>query len=170
LQQIQNTATTQRRDTQQRDGDRRRSQVGAGAPMQPSPALVRHGSKQQKIPVILTPGGGPSAGPATPLSAAAQVNVAIGTPVRRASQQHPYANFAAAGYEYPRHEADESYVGQEAYGRTSGMVPSVGPPVPSPNRARAADIGVLNGQGIPGDEDGEHHKHSFWKIITCRSC
>jgi casein kinase 1 len=169
LQQIQNTATTQRKDAQ-RDADRRRSQAGAGNPVPPSPALVRHGSKQQRIPVVLVPGGGNSPGPVTPLSAAAQVNIAVGTPTRRTSQQHPYANLAAGGYDYPRQEGDESYVGQEAYGRASGMVSSVGPPVVTAGRARATDIGILNGQGIPGDGDGEHHKPTLWKILTCRSC
>lgn len=164
LQQIQNTGGgTPRKDTKE---ERRRSQ--AGAPVPPSPALVRHGSKQLNIPAALTPGG-PS-GQVTPLSAAAQVNVPVNQ--RGASQQHPYANLAAGGYEY-RPEGDDSYVGQEAYGRTSAMVSSVGAAAPaiSQVRARAGDIGVANEGAPDGLADSERRGgFSFFKFMTCRNC
>lgn len=164
LQQIQNTGGgTPRKDTK----DERRA---PGAPVPPSPALVRHGSKQQKVPAALTPGGVNTSGQVTPLSAAAQVNVPVN---QRTNQQHPYANLAAGGYEY-RPDGDDSYVGQEAYGRTSAMVSSVGaaPPAVSQVRARAGDIGVANEEGLeglPGDSEPQNG-FSFFKLITCRNC
>jgi casein kinase 1 len=165
LHQIQNTGTgTPRKDTQERV----RSPGGPGTPVPPSPALVRHGSKQLKIPAALTPGGGNASGPVTPMSAAAQVGVPVNTPQRRLSQQHPYANLAAGGYDYNRPDGNDSYVGQEAYGRTSAMVSSVGaaPPALSQVRARADDIGVVHDD----PEDPEPHGFSIWRLLTCRRC
>jgi casein kinase 1 len=159
-----------RRDAERhRDPDRRRaSQQGAIIP--PSPALVRHGSKQRKIPAALVPGTGASPGHLTPLSAAAHVNVPVGTPQHRASvlnTQHPYAN--VPGYDYGR-DLVEDYNGPQ-YGRASPMVSSVGaaPPAISNVRARAGDVGVSNGGGYQGQEDDrERPKNSLIKILTCR--
>jgi len=145
-------------DRQHRDSERRRvSQAGPGGVIPPSPALVRRGSKQRKIPTALTPGNGNTPGQVTPMSAAAQVNVPVTTPMPSRSGQgggHPYAN-APGTYEY------ESYRGPQ-YGRASPMVPSVGaaPPVVSQIRTRGGDD--FHGQG------GEAPQSSFWKILTCR--
>ncbi|TFY54622.1 hypothetical protein EVG20_g9631, partial [Dentipellis fragilis] len=49
-----------RRDLQHRESDRRRASQVGGLPS-PSPALVRRGSKMQKVPAALTPGGGQTA-------------------------------------------------------------------------------------------------------------
>jgi casein kinase 1 len=152
-----------RRDDRHRDPERRRaSQQGPIIP--PSPALVRHGSKQRKVPAALTPGNGTSPGHLTPLSAAAQVNVPVGTQ-HRGSTQHPYAT---VGYEYGRDPADESYEGQQQYGRASPMVPSIGaaPPAVSNVRARGGDIGVA--RGYDGQEDERPPKNSLLKILTCQ--
>jgi len=166
LQQIQNTGPSgnQRKDTRE---ERRRSQGGPGAPVPPSPALVRHGSKQLKVPAALTPGGGNSSGQVTPMSAAAQVGVPVNSPQSRLSQQHPYANLAAGGYDYSRPDGEDSYVGQEAYGRTSAIVPSVAaaPPALSQVRAQGDDIGVTNDTFEP-----EQRGFSIWKFLTCRQC
>jgi casein kinase 1 len=171
LAQVQNAGlnTPQRRDDRQhRDSGRRRtSQAGPGGVIPPSPALVRHGSKQRKIPTALTPGGGNTPGQVTPMSAAAQVNVPVTTPMPGRSGQggaHPYANAAPGSYEYG---ADESYRGPQ-YGRASPMVPSVGaaPPAVSQIRARG-DVGASHGDDFHG-QGGEAPQSSFWKILTCR--
>ncbi|KIY43570.1 CK1/CK1/CK1-G protein kinase [Fistulina hepatica ATCC 64428] len=141
-----------------REGDKRRvsqhQQMGNVVP--PSPALVRHGSKQRKIPNALTPGG------VTPRSAAAQVNVPVGT---RNSSQHPYAS----GGVYDYRDGDEQYSApQQPYGRASPMVPSVGaaPPAVSDVRAtRTGDVGMAG--PYTGDADGVP-KNTLWKILTCR--
>jgi casein kinase 1 len=163
-----NTPNQQRRDDRQhRDSERRRiSQAGPGGIVPPSPALVRHGSKQRKVPTALTPGGGNTPGQVTPLSAAAQVNVPVATPIPRSGQggTHPYASASPGGYEYG---GDESYRGQP-YGRASPMVPSVGaaPPAVSPVRVRG-DVGASHGDDFHG-QVGEASKSSLWKILTCR--
>lgn len=134
---------------------------GGGGVVPPSPALVRHGSKQH--PAALTPGGHASvsvSGEATPLSAAAQMNVPVAQQQqRRASQQqpsaslqqHPYAN-ASAGYDsFGGRGVDEYSASQQPlqqmqlsqsqsqqqqpspsspYGRVSPMVSSVAPAAP----------------------------------------
>ena len=176
--------TDRRRDDRQRDERRRASQAGnnnQGGVVAPSPAMVRTASKQQgNIPNVLTPGSG--TGPAqqgTPMSAAAQVGVPIGTPNRRMSQQgggggggsHPYAN---AGYDtYGRDEYSASQ--QAQYGRTSPMVSTVGagpvPPAVSNVGAMRGDANVANGQQQQQQQqqDEERPKLTLWKIITC-SC
>jgi len=153
----------QRRDERHRDSDRRRvSQAGPGGVIPPSPALVRHSSKQRKIPTALTPGSGNTPGQVTPLSAAAQMNVPVMIPTPGLINQggaHPYAN--AGGYEYG---IDESYRGQP-YGRASPMVPSLGAVPPALGQVRVrGDLGAsyddFHGQG------GE--PSSLWKFLTCR--
>jgi len=167
LSQIQNsgliaTNPHDQRRREPRDTDRRRaSQAGNIVP--PSPALVRHGSKQRKVPNALTPGAGNSPGHLTPHSAAAQVNVPVGA---RGGAGHPYANAATAGYDYGRDGAGDEY-GQ--YGRASPMVSSVGaaPPAISNVRARGGDVGVSR-DGQYNGQDEEQPKPTLLRILTCR--
>ena len=121
----------------------------------PSPAVVRNGSKQRKIPTALTPGP-------------AQAHIPIGAN-HRANGQHPYAVAGiGAGYEYA--QQNEQYkTQQQAYGRVSPMVSSVGaaPVAVSNVRAMGGETGVaqdFNGQEI-GDEPT---KPSLLRILTCR--
>ena len=147
-----------------RDG-RRASQQGAGV-VPPSPALVRHGSKQRKVPAALAPGGVNVSGQYTPHSAAAQVNVPIGTPQPRSSAQHPYAS-VTGGYDYN----DDNFVTQQQYGRVSPMVSSVGaaPPALSNVRARGGDIGVSHGGEYQAqDIDDTPKPNILVRILTCR--
>src|SRR6267154_4175958 len=115
-----------RRDLERRrDADwRRASQAGGVNP--PSPALVRHGSKQRRVPNALIPGTGNTPGVSTPLSAAAQINVPISTPQNRSNhvsaQQHPYANVVTGEYGW---DAGDEPHGSQAYGRASPMVSTV---------------------------------------------
>ncbi|KAF9227647.1 CK1/CK1/CK1-G protein kinase [Gyrodon lividus] len=177
LSQVQNTTVAQapqdrRRDMErQRDSEWRRASQGNPQVIPPSPALVRHGSKQRKLPNALTPGGGAATpGEATPLSAAAHVNVSISTPQNRASYsgalQHPYA-VVAPGMDYGN---DEAYSNQP-YGRASPMVSAVGaaPPAISNVRARGNEIGVSQGEEYHDQNgDAQQPKSSFWRFITCR--
>jgi len=164
LSQMQNTGLAPDRRGDNRDPGRRRSQGGNVVP--PSPALVRHGSKQRRGPGALAPGGN---GQFTPHSAAAQVNVPVGTP-QRGSPQHPYANPGMSGYDYGR-DGEDAYVGQPQYGRASPMVPSVGaaPPAISDVRARGGEAGVSRGDNYIGQEGEEAvPKPSLLRIFTCR--
>ncbi|KAJ7709770.1 CK1/CK1/CK1-G protein kinase [Mycena rosella] len=149
-----------RRDTERR----RASQAGNIVP--PSPALVRHGSKQRKIPNALTPGAGNSPGQLTPHSTSAQVNVPVGS--RAGAAQHPYANAGTGGFDYAR-DGDE-YAQQQQYGRASPMVSSVGaaPPAISNVRARGGDVGVSRGGDFNGQEDDERPKPTLLRVLTCR--
>ncbi|KAF5381015.1 hypothetical protein D9615_004055 [Tricholomella constricta] len=164
LSQMQNAGLVQDRRRDNRESDRRRSQAGNVVP--PSPALVRHGSKQRRAPGALTPGGA-SPGQYTPLSAAAQVNVPVGT-----THQHPYANPSTGAYDYSRDVADDAYGGQQQpYGRASPMVSTIGaaPPAISNVRARAGEAGVSHGDGYNGQQTEDvHPKPSFLRILTCR--
>jgi casein kinase 1 len=167
LAQMQNAGLVQDRRRDNREPDRRRSQGGNIVP--PSPALVRHGSKQRRVPAALTPGGN-TPGQFTPHSAAAQVNIPIGTP-QRASAQHPYANPSTGGYDYGREVGDDVYAIQQQYGRASPMVSSVGaaPPAISNVRAQGGNTGISHGDGYNGqDVDDVHLKPSFLRILTCR--
>ncbi|KAJ7063416.1 kinase-like protein [Mycena amicta] len=150
----------QRRRGDNRDTERRRASQTANI-VPPSPALVRHGSKQRKVPNALTPGGGNSPGQLTPHSAAAQVNVPVGS----RGGQHPYANAASGGFDYP---ADD-YGGQH-YGRASPMVSSVGAAAPAISnvRARGGDVGVSRDGQYNGQQEDEQPKGGLIKILTCR--
>ncbi|KAK0228688.1 kinase-like protein [Armillaria fumosa] len=161
LNQMQSAGLSPDRRREHRDSERRRASQGGNNIAPPSPALVRHGSKQRKIPTALTPGGN-NTGQITPHSAAAQVNIPVGS---GRGAQHPYANVSGAGYDYGR-EADEGYMGQ--YGRASPMLSSVGaaPPVVSNTRARGGDVGVSGEYGQEADEPPR--KMSLLKILTCR--
>lgn len=170
LAQMQNVGM-RREDRHHRDPERRRvSQAGGGGVAPPSPALVRHGSKQRRIPTALTPGSSNTPGQVTPLSAAAQVNVPIATPQPgRSGQtgQHPYANAASGAYEYA---GDDSYLSpQQQYGRVSPMVPGIGAaPAVSHVRARG-DVGAPHGEDYHGQQGGAAApKSSLWKILTCQ--
>jgi len=152
-------------DRRKERDDRRRSQAQPGNVVPPSPALVRHGSKQRKVPAVLTPGQ------LTPHSAQAQAHIPIGTNQRgSAQQQHPYATAGiGAGYEYAQQQ--EQYKAQQQqqqqYGRASPMVSSVGaaPAAISNVRARGGDIGVS--QDYQAQEEPQP-KSSFLRILTCR--
>lgn len=178
LAQIQNAGMApapqdRRRDMERRrDADwRRASQTGGVNP--PSPVLVRHGSKR-RVPNALTPGAGNApGGTATPLSAAAQINVPISTPQNRSSnvgaQQHPYANVVTGDYGW---DAGEEPYGSQAYGRASPMVSTVGaaPPAISAVRAHGNEAGVSRGEDYrqQQDDDPPQPKSSIWRILTCR--
>jgi len=181
LAQIQNTAPAspapqeRRRDSERRDDRRRASQVG-GTPVPPSPALVRNGSKRQ-VPAALTPGGTPGQG--TPMSAAAQIDIPVGTPNRRISQQpstsHPYAATGGNYDSFGRQERtmDEYSASQQAqYGRASPMVSTVAaaPPALSPVRAVGGETGAANGgeYGQQQQHPEERPKNTLWQILTCR--
>jgi casein kinase 1 len=136
--------------------------------------MVRQGSRQQgrQVPQALIPGSG-TPGQATPLSAAAHIDVPIGSSNRRTSQpttqQHPYAN---AGYDsYGRGDnADEYSATQAQYGRASPMVSSVGaaPPAVSNVRAISGEHGIANGGDYHGQATEERPKNTLWQILTCR--
>lgn len=161
LTQMQSAGLLQDRRRDHRDSDRRRSQNV----IPPSPALVRNGSKQRRVPAALTPASPNPQGQFTPHSTTAQVNVPIGT--THIIGQHPYANPGPAPYDY----GQDSYGGQQQYGRASPMVPSVGaaPPTVSNVRARAGDVGVSHGDGYDGQHDGEMNpKPGCLRILTCR--
>ncbi|KAG1754588.1 kinase-like protein [Suillus lakei] len=154
-----------------RDADWRRTSQTGGVNL-PSPALVRHGSKQRRVPNALTPGAGNApGGTATPLSAAAQINVPISTPQNRSNnvgaQQHPYANVVTGDYGWDA--GDEPY-GSQAYGRASPMVSTVGaaPPAISTVRAHGNEAGVSRGEDYRQDDDPPQPKSSIWRILTCR--
>jgi len=136
--------------------DRRRSQGGAGGNVvPPSPALVRHGSKQRRIPAALTPSSANFPGQATPRTDVAQVNVPVTG--QRISSHHPYANQSPA--------EDDRY-GQTQYGRTSAMVPASAVP-PAISNIKAA--GISQGADYHGHDDLDiPPKPSLWRILTCR--
>ncbi|KAF8892488.1 kinase-like protein [Infundibulicybe gibba] len=165
LAQMQNSALAQNPQERRRDSDRRRSQAGNIVP--PSPALVRHGSKQRKIPNSLVPGGGNAPGQLTPYSAAAQVNVPVGTP-QRGSPQHPYATAPSSGYDYGREPGDDPLPTQQQYGRTSPMVSTVGaaPPAISDIRARGGEAGISQGGEYQNEETKP--KSTLIRILTCQ--
>ncbi|KAG7092584.1 bifunctional choline kinase/ethanolamine kinase cki1 [Marasmius oreades] len=140
LNQMQNQGLTASPNDRRREDRRRASQGGNIAP--PSPALV------------------------TPHSAAAQVNVPIGTP-HRGNSQHPYANVSGGGYDYTA--AEDGYGTQQQYGRTSPMVSSVAaPPALSNVRARAGDLGVSRGEYDGQNIDEPPPKMTLMRIFTCR--
>ncbi|EJD02442.1 kinase-like protein [Fomitiporia mediterranea MF3/22] len=151
-----------RRDERGRREDEARRRVSAQPPMQPSPALVRHGSKKHNIPAALIPGV--AGGTATPNSAAAQQQSQAG---------HPYASAPPALGEYGAGD-DDAFAngsGGAGYARTPGMV-SAAPPELSNVRARGGEIGVANGgEGYESQHavyDPEPPKRSLLvRILTC---
>ncbi|KAF8485597.1 kinase-like protein [Gautieria morchelliformis] len=170
-------ASNQQASRSQARAAHRVSQQPPGAGLtSPSPALVRQGSKQRKVPNALTPG----AGIGTPNSAAAHMGVPAPTAAARrlsAQQGHPYANSTAAvlspsDYGHARGvTAEESYSAiAPAYGRSSPMVSSVGaatPPALSNVRARGGEIGVATGE-YDAQQEGDAPRSSIWRILTCR--
>jgi len=178
LAQIQNAGLVanpqERRRDGHRDSERRRMSQGGGI-VPPSPALVRHGSKHRRIPAALIPGDGSSPGHLTPHSAAAQINVPVGTLQQRASMmntQHPYASAISGGFDYGRDGGDEySAQQQQPYGHASPMVSTVGaaPPAISNVRARAGDVGVSHGGEYREDEEPLSDSNLFSCLPCCRS-
>lgn len=166
--------------TNRRESDRRRSTNQGGAPVPPSPALVRNGSARRKLPAALVPGGGVNtSGQLTPASAAANVNVPAPGQLaldRRGSQhltpQHPFAS-AQGSYDFGTADgADAAYAGtqpqQQPYGRTSPMISSAAPPAISPVRAGAGEIGAANGEHGHGQGGEGEPTSTFWKVLTCK--
>ncbi|KAK7054754.1 Palmitoylated plasma membrane-bound casein kinase [Paramarasmius palmivorus] len=155
------TASPHDRRREQRGDDRRRASQG-GNITSPSPALVRNGSKQRKNSNLAA--GGNTPGQLTPHSAAAQVNVPIGTP-QRGSAQHPYAN-ATGGFDY---NGDEYGGQQQPYGRVSPMISSAAaPPALSSVRATGGDVGVAGGGYDRQDIEDPPRKNTLFRILTCR--
>jgi casein kinase 1 len=139
-----------RRDAerQHRENERRRTSQQPGAIILPSPALVRHGSRQRKIPAALTPGNDSHV---TPRSAAAHANVPVGTLTSPDSRLHPYAQYAHGADEYTN--------------RASPMLSSMGAAPPAVSNVRAT--GMAHGDR---GQDMEQSKPSLWKILICRAC
>ncbi|KZO97854.1 kinase-like protein [Calocera viscosa TUFC12733] len=147
-------------------------QVLAAGVVPPSPALVRHGSKQRKPPA----------------SAAAQVGIAVASPSRRQSGQpsgHPYATTHGAIHspsDYPNtrtNTADAIYDpntggypgtptgrGPSALGAAPGSPGALTPPVLTQRQAQGRGIGVANGDYMEQQEE-EPRKLTFWQILTC---
>jgi len=160
LTQMQNAGLMQDRRREHRDPERRRSQNVAP----PSPALVRNGSKQRRLPTTLTPTSANVPGQFAPYSAVAQVNVSIGTP--QPINQHPYANPGSAGYDY----IQDPYVGHPQYGRASPMVSSVGAaPALTTVRPRGEEAGMSHGDRYNDQiDDDVNSKPGLLRILTCR--
>ncbi|KAK1236013.1 Palmitoylated plasma membrane-bound casein kinase [Marasmius sp. AFHP31] len=145
-----------------RRDDRRRASQQGGNLAAPSPALVRTSSQRKNSNALGT--GGNTSGQVTPHSAAAQVNVPIGTP-QRGSAQHPYAN-ATGGYDY---NGEDGYGTTQQYGRGSPMMSSVAaPPALSNVRARAGDHGVSRGEYDGQNVEDPPPKNTLFRILTCR--
>ena len=127
-------------DRRKERDDRRRSQAQGTNVVPPSPALVRHGSKQRKIPTVLTPGQPPP-----------QAYIPIGIDSRE-NMQHPYAQ--AAQHTPP-------------YGPVSTMA---SPRVAVSNvRAMGGEAGISqNFYGQEDDFGNDRTKPSFLRILTCR--
>jgi casein kinase 1 len=114
--------------------------------------MVRHGSKQRRVPAALTPGGG---GPGSPRTDIAQVHVPISG--QRISAHHPYANVGAA---------EDDTLTHPPYGRASPMMPSAAVP-PAISNIKAA--GISQGTDYHGHDDIDMSpKPSLWRILTCR--
>lgn len=149
-------------DRRKERDDRRRSQAQQGTNVvPPSPALVRHGSKQRKIPAVLTPGQ------LTPQPA--QAHIPIG--VNRANGPHPYAKqydakqYAAAAnpaavnpYDYSQQNFPQQHESPH-YGRAPPILPA--PATVSNVRVMRDDIGTSY-------QDFDDTKPSFLRILTCR--
>ena len=161
LTQMQSAGLAQDRRRDHRDPERRRSQNV----VPPSPALVRNGSKQRRIPTTLTPTSANAPGQFAPYSTVAQVNVSVGAP--QPSSQHPYANPGTAGFDY----VQDAYVGQhQPYGRVSPMISSVGAaPALTHVRARGEEAGISHGDryNVQNDDD-VNSKPGLLRILTCR--
>ena len=121
----------------------------------PSPALVRHGSKQRKVPNALTPSGGHFPGQITPRTDVVQINVPVAG--QRANAHHPYAN---------ANNADEEAYAQAQYGRASPMMPSAAAP-PAISNVKVAGISQGADYHVHDDLDMPP-KPSLWRILTCR--
>ena len=125
-------------DRRRERDDRRRSQAQGTNVVPPSPALVRPGSKQRKIPAVLAPGQ------LTPQPV--QAHIPIG--VNRVNEQHPYAVATAVPYGFP--QQNESI----AYGRAPPVVPAIN------------NMPAMRNDASYHDQDDT--KPSFLRILTCR--
>ena len=144
----------------------RRSQQPSNGMPPPSPALVRHGSKQRRGPQA----GGSGLG--TPSSAGNHAGIPAPSPTmqRRMSQQqnHPYATTTGAIHstsDYRGTMGDEGYTNGGAYGRNSPMMASqVG--------ATPATVSAVRAQGDIGLDQAEQQQQpepsTLWKILTCK--
>ncbi len=144
----------------ERGEDRRKSQLQPVV-VSPSPALVRHGSKQgTRVPAALTPGQ------LTPHSAQAQIHIPIGSN-QRSSTTHPYAAAGlGAGYEYARqHDYYKGQV-QQPYSRQSPMVASFAAAPAVANNVRLSNAANI-GQDYQQQED-PRPKPAILRILTCR--
>lgn len=143
-------------DRRKERDDRRRSQAQGTNVVPPSPALVRHGSKQRKIPAVLAPG---QFTPQPP-----QAHIPIG--VNRLSAQHPYATAspyaaavpysAAAPYDYPQ--------------QNEFLANNRPPPLVVPAPATVSNVRVMRDDICASypDQDFDDTKPSFLRILTCR--
>lgn len=159
-------------DRRRERDDRRRSQAQGSNVVPPSPALVRHGSKQRKIPAALTPGQFTAQPP--------QAHIPIGVnnnnnnnnranvDTYRANGQHPYAVAGiGAGYEYAQYTQHDGPYKSQPYGRTSSMAQVAVSKV----RAMGGEAGVsqdYHGPDLDGLNDDDQIKPSFLRILTCR--
>jgi casein kinase 1 len=128
----------------------------------PSPALVRHGSKQRKMPTALTPGQ------LTAHPPQAHMPIGVNNNNNRANGQHPYAVAGiGAGYEDAQYSQHEGPYKAQPYGRTSSMAQVAVSKV----RAMGGETGVsqdYHGPDLDGLNDDEPSKPSFLRILTCR--
>ncbi|VDC06608.1 unnamed protein product [Peniophora sp. CBMAI 1063] len=117
----------------------------------PRKDVQRHESERRRLQAPHTPGGG-----ATPLSAAAHVNVPVSAGGRNG---HPYAT---GGYDSGVYRSNGAVPSDgapsAAYGRASPMVASAAPPAVSHAHARGQDIG----------QDMDHPPSGgFWACCRC---
>lgn len=159
-----NTPTPERRRDAGREPDRRRASQGNDRGT-PSPVIAQGQPTQYRAPPALMAVGNASYNNA-PASAAAQINVPVGTPQR--ANHHPYAS--PNSYEYSREGVNDSFLGHQQYGRVSPMVSSVNaaPPALSAVRARGGDVGVSQTAGYHNQTEEPPQKSSLLKILTCR--
>jgi casein kinase 1 len=114
----------------------------------PSPALVRHGSKQRKIPAVLAPGQ------FTPQLPQAHIPIGVNN---RVTVQHPYAT--ATQYATATPYATAVPFDDSPYNRA--------PPIP----ATVSNAHVMREDNVVSypDQDGyDDTKPSFLRILTCR--
>jgi len=147
-------------DRRKERDDKRKSQRQP-VMVSPSPALVRHGSKQgTRVPAALTPGQ------LTPHSAQAQIHIPIGSN-QRSSNTHPYAAAGlGAGYEYARQQDHYKGQVQQPYGRQSPMVASFAATPAVVNNVRPGNAANI-GQDYQQQED-PRSKPAILRILTCR--
>jgi casein kinase 1 len=167
LAQVQTPTASPNPQDRRREGDRDRRRSQAGNVVPPSPALVRHGSKQRKLPIALTPGATP--GQTTPYSTAAQVNVPVGSSHQQGgalNSQHPYASANSHGYD--GEVRDQTYSQRvEPYGYSAPMISNGSPAPPAFNKGPAMGEVTHSGEHN-AEQELEPPKPSLFRILTCR--